>query len=333
MMKSNPSKSNRAWIFSVVLHVSLFTLATFLWTQNQNRGIVAMDSPRDIGIVIAQQHPANETEYFRPPQHATAAQQPTGATSAPATALPELQLPEIDLPGLNNLTAPILPGAIDDALSPSQLAGGVRATSPSNELVAAEQAKLPRSSGPTGPGVQVSLFGSAPAQGHRFVFVIDRSKSMGGQGLNAMSAAQQQLMQSLQSFDQQHHQFNIIAYHHRPTYFKKGNEMAESTPAILATVSPFFDGLASFGGTDHEMGLLAALRYKPDSIFLLTDGGDPGLNHAQISDLAKHCGARTSIHCIQFGFGPLQDETNFMMKIATATEGHFHYVNMREYNR
>ncbi len=229
------------------------------------------------------------------------------------------------------LNAPVSLGAIENALSPSQLAGGVTGDHPSDAAIAAAQARLPQISGPSGPRLQVSLFGSAPAMGHEFVFAIDRSKSMGGQGLNAMAAAQQQIISTLQGFDKQHHHFNIIAYHHRPTYFKKGNVLAESTPEVLQTISPYFNGLAAFGGTDHEMGLLAALRFKPDVIFLLTDGGDPGLNRAQIGDLTRHCGSRTTVHTIQFGFGPLQDETNFMIEIATATGGNFHYVDMRKY--
>ena len=229
------------------------------------------------------------------------------------------------------VNAPGVFGVIENALSPSQLAGGVKGVHPSDAIIAAAQARLPQVSGPSGPSLQVSLFGSASAVGHEFVFVIDRSKSMGGQGLNAMAAAQQQLVSTLQDFDKQYHHVNIIAYHHRPTYFKKGNILAKSTPEVLQTIPPFFNGLAAFGGTDHEMGLLAGLRFKPDVIFLLTDGGDPGLNRAQIGDLTRHCGSRTTVHAIQFGFGPLQDETNFMIKIAAATGGNFHYVDMREY--
>ena len=323
----------------MILHIVLFVAIALLWTQSRPKGIVASEVAREIGIVIAQNPNASTTEYFQESDlpKTTDDQQNNqdadnaGGSTAATNALPDLELPDIDLPGLAKLNAPVAFGAIENALSPSQLAGGVIGNHPSDASIAAAQARLPQFSGPSGPSLQVSLFGSAPAVGHEFVFVIDRSKSMGGQGLNAMAAAQQQLISTLQGFDKQHHHFNIIAYHHRPTYFKKGNVLAESTPAVLQTISPFFNGLAAFGGTDHEMGLLAALRFKPDVIFLLTDGGDPGLNRAQIGDLTRHCGSRTTVHAIQFGFGPLQDETNFMINIAEATDGNFHYVDMREY--
>ncbi|MBT4694465.1 MAG: VWA domain-containing protein [Planctomycetaceae bacterium] len=338
-MQSNPHKSNCAWIYSVILHVVLFVATALLWTQSSPTGIVASETARDVGIVIAQTPNTSATEYFQESdlpkttddQQNNQEANNVGSSAAAANAIPELELPDINLPGMAKLKAPVASGDIENALSPSQLAGGVLGNQPSDATIAAAQARLPQFSGPSGPSLQVSLFGSAPAVGHEFVFVIDRSKSMGGQGLNAMAAAQQQLITTLQGFDKQHHHFNIIAYHHRPTYFKKGNMLAESTPAVLQTISPFFDGLAAFGGTDHEMGLLAALRFKPDVIFLLTDGGDPGLNRAQIGDLTRHCGSRTTVHAIQFGFGPLQEETNFMIKIAEATDGNFHYVDMREY--
>ena len=323
----------------MILHIVLFIAIALLWAQSSPQGIVANETPREVGIIISQNPNANKTEYFQATElpNATLDSQNNqdasslGGSAAAANALPDLELPDIDLPGLAALNAPIAMGAIENALSPSQLAGGVMGTQPSDDEITAAQARLPQVSGPSGPSLQVSLFGSAPAAGHEFVFVIDRSKSMGGQGLNAMAAAQQQLMSTLQGFNEQHHHFNIIAYHHRPTYFKKGNILAQSTPAVLQSISPFFNGLAAFGGTDHEMGLLAALRFKPDVIFLLTDGGDPGLNRAQIGDLTRHCGSRTTIHAIQLGFRPLQDETNFMIKIASATDGNFHYVDMREY--
>ena len=334
-MQSNPHKSNYAWVYSVILHVVLFVVIALLWTQSNPQGIVAGESAREVGIVIAQNPNASTTEYFQDSELPTTTDDQeadnVGSRAAAPNALPDLELPDIDLPGMAKLNAPVAFGAIENALSPSQLAGGVKGDHPSDAAIAAAQARLPQISGPRGPSLQVSLFGSAPAVGHKFVFIIDRSKSMGGQGLNAMAAAQQQLISTLRGFDKQYHQFNIIAYHHRPTYFKKGNTLTKSTPEVLETISPFFDGLAAFGGTDHEMGLLAALRFKPDVIFLLTDGGDPGLNRAQIGDLTRHCGSRTTVHAIQFGFGPLQDETNFMLKIAEATGGNFHYVNMREH--
>jgi len=334
-LQSNPHKSNYAWIYSVILHVVLFVAIALLWTQSRPQGIVASETTREVGIVIAQNPNTSATEYFQQSDLPATTDdqqnnQEVGSAAAPR-ALPDLELPDIALPGMAKLNAPIAFGAIENALSPSQLAGGVKGDHPSAASIAAAQARLPHVSGPSGPRLQVSLFGSAPAVGHEFVFAIDRSKSMGGQGLNAMAAAQQQIISTLQGFEEQHHHFNIIAYHHRPTYFKKGNILAKSTPEILQTISPFFNGLAAFGGTDHEMGLLAALRFKPDVIFLLTDGGDPGLNRAQIGDLTRHCGSRTTVHAIQFGFGPLRDETNFMIKIAAATGGNFHYVNMRDY--
>jgi hypothetical protein len=55
--------------------------------------------------------------------------------------------------------------------------------------ILAEDALIPREKIPTGPTAQLSLFGSANAEGRSFVFVIDRSNSMGGEGLGAITNA------------------------------------------------------------------------------------------------------------------------------------------------
>ena len=83
-----------------------------------------------------------------------------------------------------------------------------------------------------------------------------------------------------------------------------------------------------FGGTDHKAALNAALNLEPDVIFLLTDGGAPELNAVDLRSLRKRVGNRASVHCIQFGFGPLQDDNAFMRRLAVQNRGAFGYVNM-----
>ncbi|MCH7727531.1 MAG: hypothetical protein IH991_13760, partial [Planctomycetes bacterium] len=57
--------------------------------------------------------------------------------------------------------------------------------------------------------------------------------------------------------------------------------------------------------------------------------GHPGLNEVQL-DLIAQRAKRTAIHCIQFGFGPLQDEDNFMKKLARRNRGSYGYVDMNK---
>jgi hypothetical protein len=76
------------------------------------------------------------------------------------------------------------------------------------------------------------------------------------------------------------------------------------------------------------MALRAALAMEPDAVFLLTDGGDPHLNEIQLANIRKLAARRTTIHCIQFGFGALGDDDNFMMRLARENGGGYTYVNM-----
>ncbi len=330
-MSTRQQKSSHAWALSMAVHVGLLLAAGFLWTQQSIHGISDSESDKPVGIVIASTTAVdNRTEYFDESTYAVKSMPTDHKTADSATAITEqpLSLPDIDLPGLDDLAGSTAITPTGSALDGGKLADGLPTDGPSAEQIAREQSKLPRNVS-RGPAGEISIFGGTPAAGHDFVFVVDRSKSMGGQGLNALVAAQQQIVQSLAGL-KDNHQFNIIAYHHRPTYFQPGSEMAKPTQANVKQVNDFFNGLAAFGGTDHEMGIIAALRYKPDVIFLLTDGGDPYLNQAQISDLKKYCGGRTSIYSVQFGFGPLQDKQNFMTKIAKETGGNFHYVDMRK---
>ena len=150
----------------MILHVVLFVLIALLWTQSRPRGIVASETAREVGIVIAQNPNARDTEYFQESDlPATTDDQQNNQESGNvggSAALPELELPDIALPGMAKLNAPVSLGAIENALSPSQLAGGVTGDHPSDAAIAAAQARLPQISGPSGPRLQVSLFGSAP---------------------------------------------------------------------------------------------------------------------------------------------------------------------------
>jgi Ca-activated chloride channel family protein len=77
------------------------------------------------------------------------------------------------------------------------------------------------------------------------------------------------------------------------------------------------------------MGLFAALRYKPDVIFLFTDAGDPFLKPGQLRAIREAAAGRTAIHCLQFGAGPLSCEENFMERLAVENGGSYVYIDMR----
>ena len=67
----------------------------------------------------------------------------------------------------------------------------------------------------------------------------------------------------------------------------------------------YMAGIVAHGQTEHQMALLAALRNKPEVIYVFTDGGEPGLNQPQLRLITQRADRKTVIHCVQFGFGPL----------------------------
>jgi hypothetical protein len=193
-------------------------------------------------------------------------------------------------------------------------------------FLAEEQARL-RANRPVGEPTSVGLFGGASAVGRSFVFLIDRSKSMGQTGLNALQAAEEELMIALHPL-QPTHRFQVIAYHHECVYLSR-RELLPATEENKQLVRGFLSGLAAFGATEHEMALKSALHQQPDVIFLLTDGGDPQLSDAQIRSITRLAAGRTTIHCIQFGFGSPPAEGHFLEKLAEANRGGYGYVEMR----
>lgn len=196
--------------------------------------------------------------------------------------------------------------------------------------VAEEQARL-QSRRPTGEPTTVSLFGGTAAQGRSFIFLIDRSKSMGKYGLQALAAAEQELSAAVRRL-QSYHQFQVIAYNDRCAYMSQ-RRMLAATDENKQGISKFLSALSPLGATEHEMALLSALQHQPDVIFLLTDGGDPHLSENQIRTLAERAGARTAIHCIQLGNGPLLESDTFLRRLAHEAGGTFTYADMSQPKR
>jgi Ca-activated chloride channel family protein len=86
--------------------------------------------------------------------------------------------------------------------------------------------------------------------------------------------------------------------------------------------------MAAYGQTEHTRGLLAALRLKPEVIFLLTDAGDPAMKPGDFGTVRQATRGRTSIHCLHFGRGKPPEGENFMMRLAAENRGSYTYVDM-----
>jgi hypothetical protein len=233
--------------------------------------------------------------------------------------LSEIALPELPgaLPGTGLVVVPqagsgrrgpVLPAGIDDA------------------AILAADAAIPREQLPTGPTAKLALFGSQAAEGRSFVFVIDRSQSMGGDGLGAIQAAAEELKRQIGALTEEQ-TVQVIAYN-QANAFLTGRELIPATEENKTRLTSSVADIAAFGQTEHARALFAALKLKPEVIFLLTDGGDPFPNLADLSAIRDLAAGRTSIHAIHFGRGEANSAAEFLSRIAAENRGSYTYIDM-----
>jgi len=330
----------RAWLVSLCAHLLLAVfgcLAVGLSGAGSEEALVG----RGAEIVLARRD-AGSTQYFRddPPTSqshqmlrpvANAAETDisslTGengglaASSAPPPLAAGIQLPARvgELPAGEAIAAGLLPG---------RKPGMVRlpGSAADEAAILEEDARIPREKLPTGPTAQLSLFGSGVAEGRSFVFVIDRSKSMGGDGLGAIQAAAKELSAHLDRLSSEQ-TFQVVAYNEAPLFLTQ-RELLPATPENKERLIHFVANLPAFGQTEHWRGLVSALRMKPEVIFLFTDGGDPALTAGQLREIRQEAAGRTAIHCLHFGRGPRVGEASFLVRLAAENRGTYVYVGL-----
>jgi hypothetical protein len=322
---------------SLAFHLVAFILLALI--AQPSSGPVQSDDERSVKIVLARKDSSQQERYedrVESNNESSGRTHDGGASDAEASNSAANLVPSLDqisrsvpiefaLPTGSSVLDPA--GSIAATRLTHGKSPGARIPLPGdlNKFIAEDQA---RSQGkrPVGEPVQVKVFGGQPAVGRSFLFLIDRSKSMGREGLGALEAAEEELLSALTPL-QSIHTFQVVAYHHQCVFLHR-REMLPATDENKQSVRGFLSNLAPFGATEHEMALHSALSYKPDVIYLLTDGGDPELTDPQIRTITKLAGTRTTIHCIQFGFGPQQDSSNFLHRIASSNRGGYLYVDV-----
>jgi hypothetical protein len=319
-----------AWLFSCAAHLVLFICGSLI-VRGSMRTEIPDDAARAGEIVLARRD-VNETRYFdasgdrhevlRPVTEGGGVASALGiAVSDPPPVLPGIKLPELagSVPiGEGIITAP----QIGSGGGPVRLPGSAAAEA----AILAEDALVPREKIPTGPTAQLSLFGSQSATGRSFVFVIDRSNSMGGDGLGAIQAAAKELAARIDQLSAEQ-TFQVVAYNESVAYLT-GRELIPASNENKRKLVNFIANLAAFGQTEHSRGLLSALRMKPEVVFLLTDGGDPPLDPGQLRTIREAAAGRTEIHCVHFGRGPSSERGKFLMRLAGENRGSYVYIDM-----
>ena len=294
----------------MVLHALLFVALS--WSLHLVPRGTGAEEARTVGVVLKHTSDASsEGDYYE--DQADAEQASQNATSSPSTSplddavasSPSPALPSArDVLGFGNPEGSQLGGA-DNLLSGG---AGQRTVS--------------------GGRARTQVFG-IPAEGFKFVYVFDRSGSMGGANRNALNRAKAELMASLESLGETH-QFQIIFYNERPAIFSLAG-----TPGRLVfgnepnkrQAHKFIQGIVADGGTEHEPALLAALRLAPDVIFFLTDADQPELSPSQLQKIADRNRRGTVINTIEFGNGPPLG-ANFLSRLAQQNGGSYSYVDI-----
>lgn len=325
-----PRRVVPAWMLSLAMHLAAMLLGSLL-VGGKSLPTVGLEPVRRATIVLARRTSADHSAYFSEDAASNAAP----ASSSPAAGETADSLPAVGEPPpmSNNIALPELPGSLasgrDLVVVPQLSPGSGRPRlfpGLDDAAIRAADAKNRRPGRITGPTAQLSLFGSGEATGWSFVFLIDRSQSMGGEGLGAIAAAAQELARKVERLTEQQ-MFQVIAYNQKPLYLTK-RELIPATAKNKQQMLEFVKNLPAFGATEHESGLLAALRLEPDVIFLFTDGGDPVLRSNQLRTIREAAAGQTSIHVLHFGAGPASSENAFLPRLAGENRGSYVYIDM-----
>lgn len=184
------------------------------------------------------------------------------------------------------------------------------------------------SSVPLGEGkARTSLFGTT-GEGYKFVYVFDRSSSMGGGGARSLRAVKKELQKSLANLDTVH-QFQLIFYNDTVRVFNPTGTPGRIPFATQQTKDEamrFINTIAADGGTRHEEAMKMAIRLRPDVIFLLTDGDEPRLSRRQLDSIERQAVGIT-INAIEFGPGPEPATPSFLKTLAQENAGQYAYVD------
>lgn len=328
-------KNWRPFLLSLLTHVGLMVaLLLFGFWRAGVPGDPA-GQLRPVGIVLTAQQDSDEVEYFDQELPSELQDQPQESEASPAAAAAP--------PALSPLAPPTdlkLPGLVGEAeFDASQMANvakpstGVEPYELSDSELALIRAdrQLLKSRKPRGDATTIQVFGSGGLTGRSFVFVLDRSKSMGAGGLDVIDAARRELAVAIGQLES-NHAFQVIGYNNK-TVTLSVRALLDANEENKGLVAGYIGDLAAFGATNHYHGLMAAASFRPDIVVLLTDGGSPELNSGELQDIMRVAPDKCQFHCLQFGAGALQQPSRFMTSLADQTGGSYRYIDVRTWEK
>lgn len=322
------NQQNMSWVLSFVVHcVGLLLLAGLfrIGTGGTGRDIRRDPLPSQFTVAVAEEmfdEEAGEVIPFSAPGDSPI-ESPEETTPTTTTS----QKPNKSLRELTGDFAPrspqgILPdrnAAIDDNAGSSGISNPGKFGN-----------KRPENLAHIGGKARTQVYG-LEGEGSKFVYVFDRSASMGGVGFTPLQSAKAELLASLESFDE-NHQFQIIFYNQQPTVMQLSNReggLVWGTEQSRIQARRFSSSIAADGGTDHLPALEIALKLAPDVIFFLTDGDQPELSDNDLRRVHRLNGSEASINVIEFGRETSGGKReNFLTRLAAQNNGQYIYVDV-----
>ncbi len=312
-----------SWALSFILHVLvLFVIAAvFAYIPRGTGG--EGDGPIDTTIIYEMTAAVDVSgDQFQEDERGGGA---IGGGDDASAALATASLPGADSSPVNNasLLVGLLPSSDAPAGGAGNAAGGLGLGNGGSQL----------GSGGGNPKVKTKVFG-IEGEGRRFVYVFDRSDSMNGYSGRPYAAAKAELRRSLESLSESH-EFQVIFYNDAPVAFggmeSNGPRWMLGSTANKRNANAFVRDIQATGGTQHLRALRMALSMNPDVVFFLTDADKPALRERDIDDLHNRASrSTTTIHSIQFGEGPNQNNGNWIQTLADGTSGKYRYINVQQ---
>jgi von Willebrand factor type A domain len=325
-----------SWLVSLLLHATLLVVLA-LTVQIRPRGLPGGFGREGLSLFESGGEGDGSGEYFDDEpsgggpgamvniSSATEASGGTGTDQGAGGALFDDAPPVDALTALPKATGGGGKGSVGEGIAGATGAGGFTSGSGSG-LSSGGKGR----GGPAGGRARTKLYG-IEADGYKFIYVFDRSGSMGGSGQNTpLTSAKANLLASLESLGDTH-QFQIIFYNEKPTMFALAghpDRLVFGNEANRATARQFVRNIVADGGTRHEEALWMALNMQPDVIFFLTDADQPELSPSQMEKIQRANNGRCSINTIEFGLGPPIHTDNFLVRLARENNGKYTYVDV-----
>lgn len=318
-----------SWFASVVCHgllVLVFLLSLQHWDSG-NSG-AADNNFREVGIYVkeaanqAETADADQTSDQPAPEEnqLTEERPPSEAELAAAATdnLPELpsdllELPETEVADVVGAGSPLKQPT--SASAADALTGVEGAPSPTALLAAADG--------------ETSFF-NISVKGRKFVYLVDRSGSMGD--YRQLAVAKRELLASINSFDSTQ-QFHVLFYNNtyeQMTLNGKPPGLQWATDINKTLAGQFIKRMTPEGGTTHLPALMKALSYRPEHLYFLTDATEP-LSAAALNDIRQANRGRTQIHCVEFGKGGDLALDNYLKRLARQNGGTYRYRDVRSF--